>query len=75
MTDLWLPQDEPAAKVCDEDVHGAAQQDVLRLEVTVYNPCTVGGYVIACTKIIARGTSGDDFIHLKTSNIKFKVIL
>jgi hypothetical protein len=28
---------------------------------------TVGGYVIVHTKIIGRGTSGDDFIHLKTS--------
>ncbi len=35
---------------------------------------TVGGHVIACIKVIACGTSGDDFIHLKTSNIKFKVI-
>jgi hypothetical protein len=36
---------------------------------------TVGGFVIVRTKIIARGTSGDDFIHLKTSYIKSKVIL
>jgi hypothetical protein len=36
---------------------------------------TVGGNVIVRTKIIARGTSGDDIIHLKTSYIKFKVIL
>jgi hypothetical protein len=36
---------------------------------------TVGGYVIVRIKIIARGTSGDDFIHLKTSYIKSKVIL
>jgi hypothetical protein len=30
---------------------------------------------MAWTKIMAHGTSGDDFRHLKSSNLKVKVIL
>ncbi len=36
---------------------------------------TVGASIMAHTKIMARGTSGDDFMHLKTSNIQSRVIL
>ena len=36
---------------------------------------TVGAEIMACTKIMARSTSGDDFMHLKTSHIKSRVIL
>jgi hypothetical protein len=36
---------------------------------------TVGAEIMACTKIMARSTSSDDFMHLKTSHIKSRVIL
>jgi hypothetical protein len=36
---------------------------------------TVGAEIMACTKIMAGSTSGDEIIHLKTSHIKSKVIL
>ncbi len=36
---------------------------------------TVGAEIMACTKIMALSTSGDDFMHLKTSHIKSRVIL
>ncbi len=36
---------------------------------------TVGSSIFARTKIMACNTSGDDFIHLKTSHIKSRVIL
>ncbi len=55
---------------------GDMKGDNVKIKVVVVsgNSNTVG-YVIVRTKIIARGTSGDDFIHLKTSYIKSKVIL
>jgi hypothetical protein len=36
---------------------------------------TVGASIFARTKIMACNPSGDDFIHLKTSHIKSRVIL
>ena len=43
--------------------------------VNFYFLSTVGASIMTHTKIMARSTSGDDFMPLKTSHIKSRVIL